>query len=94
MEDFWKKVPYLHSPSLNFFIKPTVMLKTDVIDYFNGDSLAADVWADKYCMKDGNGNPLESSPDDTHRRLAREFARIEFKYFQEIERFVSPCTLR
>jgi ribonucleoside-diphosphate reductase alpha chain len=51
-----------------------------VIDYFNGDELAANVWLDKYCLKDRNGNHLEETPDDMHKRLAKEFARIELKY--------------
>ena len=50
------------------------------IEYFNGDSLAANVWVDKYSLKDGDGNIYEKTPDDMHRRLAKEFARIESKY--------------
>lgn len=50
------------------------------IDYFNGDQLAGEVWMKKYALKDGQGNLYEKTPDDMHRRLAREFARIESKY--------------
>lgn len=50
------------------------------LQYFNGDELAASVWINKYAMKDSFGNLYESSPDDMHKRLAREFARIEEKY--------------
>lgn len=50
------------------------------IDYFKGDTLAADVWINKYCLKDSNGNLYERTPDDMHHRLAREFARTESKY--------------
>ena len=48
--------------------------------YFQGDELAATVWINKYAMKDSFGNLYEKSPDDMHRRLAAEFARIERKY--------------
>jgi ribonucleoside-diphosphate reductase alpha chain len=48
--------------------------------YFNGDDLAARVWANKYALKDSFGNLFEKSPDDMHRRLAREIHRIELKY--------------
>ena len=50
------------------------------IGYFNGDELAARVWANKYALKDSFGNIYEKTPDDMHRRLAREIHRIELKY--------------
>jgi ribonucleoside-diphosphate reductase alpha chain len=50
------------------------------IQYFNGDELAARVWANKYALKDSFGNLYEKTPDDMHRRLAREIHRIERKY--------------
>lgn len=50
------------------------------LNYFNGDELAASVWINKYAMKDSFGNLYEASPDDMHRRIASEFARIEKKY--------------
>lgn len=49
-------------------------------EYFNGDTLAANVFADKYALRDLDDNYLELTPDDMHRRLAKEFARIESKY--------------
>ncbi|MBL1232172.1 MAG: adenosylcobalamin-dependent ribonucleoside-diphosphate reductase [Flavobacteriales bacterium] len=48
--------------------------------YFNGDELAANVWLNKYALKDSEGNIYESNPDQMHRRLAKEIARIENKY--------------
>jgi ribonucleoside-diphosphate reductase alpha chain len=48
--------------------------------YFNGDELAARVWANKYALKDSFGNIFEKTPDDMHRRIAREIRRIELKY--------------
>ena len=50
------------------------------LEYFKGDELAARVWATKYALKDSFGNIYERTPDDMHRRIAREIARIENKY--------------
>ncbi|HNY14518.1 MAG TPA: adenosylcobalamin-dependent ribonucleoside-diphosphate reductase [Bacteroidales bacterium] len=50
------------------------------IRYFNGDELAARVWANKYALKDSFGNLYEKTPDDMHHRLAREIHRVELKY--------------
>jgi len=50
------------------------------IEYFKGDELAATVWVSKYALKDSQGNIYEKDPDAMHRRLAKEFARIEKKY--------------
>lgn len=50
------------------------------LQYFNGDDLAANVFVSKYALIDRDGNLHENTPDDMHRRLSREFARIEGKY--------------
>lgn len=50
------------------------------LDYFTGDELAAKVWVNKYALKDAFGNIYEESPNDMHRRLASEIARVEKKY--------------
>ncbi|QQS52789.1 MAG: adenosylcobalamin-dependent ribonucleoside-diphosphate reductase [Bacteroidota bacterium] len=50
------------------------------IEYFKGDELAATVWISKYALKDSYGKLYEKNPDDMHRRLASEIARIEKKY--------------
>lgn len=50
------------------------------IKYFNGDELAATTWMNKYAMKDGEGNFVEKSPNDMHKRMAKEFSRIEADY--------------
>lgn len=50
------------------------------IAYFKGDELAANVWINKYALKDSLGNIYELSPDDMHRRIARELARVELNY--------------
>ncbi|MDE6306160.1 MAG: ribonucleoside-diphosphate reductase, adenosylcobalamin-dependent, partial [Muribaculaceae bacterium] len=50
------------------------------LKYFNGDDLAARVWASKYALKDSFGNIYEKNPDDMHHRIAAELARIEARY--------------
>lgn len=50
------------------------------INYFNGDTLAADVFAGKYALQDLEGNLYELTPKDMHNRIASEFARIEQNY--------------
>lgn len=50
------------------------------IEYFNGDTLAAEVWVNKYALKDMDGVIYEQTPDDMHKRIAREFARIEKRF--------------
>ena len=50
------------------------------LEYFKGDELAATVWVNKYALKDSFGNLFELTPDDMHRRLAKEIYRIEKKY--------------
>ncbi|MBI2279348.1 MAG: adenosylcobalamin-dependent ribonucleoside-diphosphate reductase [Bacteroidetes bacterium] len=52
----------------------------DATIYFKGDELAANVWINKYALKDSDGNIYESNPDQMHRRLSAEIARIETKY--------------
>jgi ribonucleoside-diphosphate reductase alpha chain len=65
----------------NIFSKNDVLEST--IKYFNGDKLAADVWMNKYCLKEAINDDIiyyEKDPSDMHRRLASEFSRIENKY--------------
>ncbi len=50
------------------------------VKYFNGDELAANVWLNKYALKDSHGNIYDRTPDDMHRRVAKELHRIELKY--------------
>ncbi|PQV44916.1 ribonucleoside-diphosphate reductase class II [Jejuia pallidilutea] len=60
------------------------------LKYFKNDDLAARVWINKYALKDSAGNLFELSPEDMHRRIAKEIARIEKKYknpLSEIEVF-------
>lgn len=50
------------------------------VEYFQGDEFAAKVFVDKYALQNLKGEYLELTPTDMHRRLAKEFARIEKKY--------------
>ena len=50
------------------------------ISYFKGDELAATTWMNKYAMKNDVGEFVERSPDDMHKRMAKEFGRIEADY--------------
>jgi len=56
------------------------------IEYFNGDKLAANAFL-KYALRKVNdkGEDIfyELTPEDMHRRMAWEFARIENKYPSE-----------
>ncbi|MCK0157477.1 adenosylcobalamin-dependent ribonucleoside-diphosphate reductase [Cellulophaga sp. F20128] len=49
-------------------------------NYFKGDDLAAQVWLNKYALKDSEGNIYELTPDDMHRRIAKEIGRVEQQY--------------
>jgi ribonucleoside-diphosphate reductase alpha chain len=55
------------------------------IKYFNGDEMAAKVFADKYALKDGDIY-YELTPNEMHKRLAGEFARIEKKYPNSLDK--------
>jgi ribonucleotide reductase alpha subunit len=68
-ENEFKHVKYDYSEALGESLK-----------YFNGDSLAAEVFLKKYALKNSKGDLLESNPVQMHKRLAKEFARIEKKY--------------
>lgn len=52
----------------------------ELLNYFNGDELAASTWLNKYAKRDEHGNIVEQTPADMHMRMAKEFARIEKQY--------------
>lgn len=58
--------------------QPDEIMKSSV-EYFGGDELAANVWMNKYALRDED-KIYELNPDMMHHRLASEFARIEQKY--------------
>ncbi len=49
------------------------------VEYFHGDELAANVWMNKYALREDT-RIYELNPDMMHHRLASEYARIEQKY--------------
>ena len=50
------------------------------LEYFSGDELATNVFMTKYCLRDNKGAFMEKTPGDMHKRLAKEFARIEAQF--------------
>lgn len=62
-------------------------IKDDVLNYFDGDELATDVWIKKYSLKNQKEELLERTPVDTHIRMAKEFARIENNYDNQSKNF-------
>ena len=52
---------------------------SELLNYFNGDELAANVWQGKYAQEG------EETPDDMHRRMAKEFAKVDNKYQGDTE---------
>ena len=67
-------------PRIEYHAYPIEEVKAAAKEYFHGDALAGDVWANKYALKDSDGNIYELTPDDMHHRIARERARIESRY--------------
>lgn len=57
----------------------------DILEWFDGDELAAHVWWDKYALKE-SGVVVEKTPEDTIDRLTNEFHRVEQKYINPMPR--------
>ena len=57
-----------------------VKVNEDLLKYFDGDEMSANVWLKKYALKDNEENILERTPDDMHRRMAKYFADVEELY--------------
>ena len=51
----------------------------ELLKYFNGDDFAASTWENKYALRK-DGELVENTPADMHRRMAKEFAKIEASY--------------
>lgn len=79
-----KRNMFKHTVKKNYKMKKKVYTFDEAyqasLEYFKGDELAAKVWVSKYALKDSQGLIYEKSPEDMHRRLAKEIARIEKKY--------------
>ena len=76
--DLFSAVEPVKAPKEYKQYTPEEIMKSSV-DYFHGDELAANVWMNKYALRDEN-KVYELNPDMMHRRLAAEYARIEEKY--------------
>ena len=75
-------------------------MNNELLNYFKGDELAANVFLSKYAQEG------DITPDDMHKRMAKEFAKVEKKYqekekedyedasFQAIEHLSKYCTSR
>lgn len=50
-----------------------------LLNYFGGDDMAASTWLNKYAQEG------DETPDDMHRRMAKEFARMEFQFRHGVE---------
>ena len=79
-EPLAEKLPKEKRPKIEYHAYSIEDVKAAAKEYFHGDSLAGDVWANKYALKDSDGNIYELTPDDMHHRIAREIARIERRY--------------
>lgn len=55
-------------------------MTNELLDYFDGDQLAAEVWLNKYALKNSEGVILEKTPEQMFRRMAKEIYRIESRY--------------
>lgn len=51
--------------------------------YFGGEELPASVFINKYALRDSEMKLKEATPSDMHRRLAKEFSRIENSKFNK-----------
>jgi ribonucleoside-diphosphate reductase alpha chain len=72
--------------NMNTMKKGVVAFEQAFIDstrYFDGDEMAAKTFLDANALRDLDGNLLENSPEMMHRRMAKEFARIEKNKFRQ-----------
>lgn len=82
-----------HNKGRIYFMKPVYTFEEAFAaskEYFNGNELAADKFVNKYALRDTDGNYYEKIPADMHRRIAKEFARIERKKYKDTK--VQPLT--
>ena len=55
------------------------------LGYFGGDEIATDVFLSKYALRNSQKQLLEKDPDQMHRRIARELARVERKKYKDTD---------
>ena len=75
--DFGNDTQHLKPKTYTQYMPEDIMKSS--IEYFGGDELAANVWMNKYALRDDD-KIYELNPDMMHHRLASEFARIERNY--------------
>ena len=75
--DFGNDTQHLKPKAYTQYMPEDIMKSS--IEYFGGDELAANVWMNKYALRDED-KIYELNPDMMHHRLASEFARIERNY--------------
>ncbi len=68
------------APAARLKAVPYEQARKATLKYFKGDELATDAWIKKYALRDSFGKIYERTPDDMHRRIAAELARIEQRY--------------
>jgi ribonucleoside-diphosphate reductase alpha chain len=56
-------------------------MNEQLLKYYNGDDFSAGVWLGKYAVKNRKGEYEETTPVDMHKRMAKELARAERKYY-------------
>ena len=54
-------------------------MENKLLEYFKGDELAANVFKSKYAQEG------DVTPDDMHKRMAKEFAKVEKQYILKLE---------
>lgn len=62
-------------------------MQKELLEYFKGDELAVNVWLGKYAQQG------DVTPDDMHKRMAKEFARIEENYYEKGEQWLDKGNL-
>lgn len=55
--------------------------------YFNGGELSAQVFVDKYTLRDNDNTIYENTPEKMHERLVAEFARTSAKYNSDFDTY-------
>jgi ribonucleoside-diphosphate reductase alpha chain len=57
--------------------------RKNALEFFNGDELAADVWVNKYALRDNDRNILEKDPKERFITIASELARVDKNYTEK-----------
>ncbi len=87
----FEDAPAMSAATKKSFLQEEVLAAA--LAYFEGDELAATTWMNKYALRNAAGELVELTPAGTHKRMAREFARIEAIFGnvpEEKKEFLSP----